>query len=422
MTSRNKSTKKQIGKGVKIYVDFGNDQYLDLGIVREKPQEVNCGVTFGPDPGNWKELIRRKISATTLLEAGDLTVSNDSDISGECLRYVNFPSSPLKQRLKFVGDASSLCDLPGSPVDGPLASADNAAKTVFVKRANKFIQAVDGLTFLGELRQTVDLFKHPVKRLRGRVDDLFREAKKLRKDKKAGRRLRNSMSDLWLEWRFGVQPLVSDIYGAADALSRIHTFHPPSRVVTSESNREEVAEVVNSTSQHLWVRMNTVVQKVNKVQVRYKGVVSTSFPGYRIQTGQFGISWNNVLPAAWELIPYSFLIDYFTNAGEIVGGLSFARSAVTWLERGVCITRENRLISAQFQELGGDASAPILSNSLTVGGGCIYSRSSKLRENYDGSLCPSLEFEIPGFKDSKWINVAALAAQGREINGRTYRY
>lgn len=47
-----------------------------------------------------------------------------------------------------------------------------------------------------------------------------------------------------------------------------------------------------------------------------------------------GFNWNEFLPTIWELIPYSFLIDYGTNIANVVCGWFTDTSGLGWCYRG----------------------------------------------------------------------------------------
>jgi hypothetical protein len=53
--------------------------------------------------------------------------------------------------------------------------------------------------------------------------------------------------------------------------------------------------------------------------IRYKGAVVAQVKGPSWQNDDlFGFNPQNFIPAAWELLPWSFLADYFSNIGDIL--------------------------------------------------------------------------------------------------------
>jgi len=108
------------------------------------------------------------------------------------------------------------------------------------------------------------------------------------------------------------------------------------------------------------------------------------------------------------LIPYSFLVDYFSNAGDIVYALSNPASSLAWCEKGT-LEEASCEVSVQGCRL------PVLQTGERYFGGGMNNAASGSaskryvhRGPYNGSLMPSLQLQLPGF-GLKWLNMAALA-------------
>jgi hypothetical protein len=417
-----KSKRVPTGIGVYPYIKFGNGPWQrDLPYLAD-PQDVTCFVTYSDNIPGWKTLIRNKSVATTTMTGDDIFVENNSLISGLTTRWTS-AAHVNKNSIRFVGDAASLCTVPVHPGGLEITTADNQAKAKFVAKALEFQQSLQGLVVLGELRETINLFRHPVKRLLGRCDDLFKGLKKALKGERGGSKaVRKAASEQWLEWSFGVQPLVNDIDGAAKALARQVHYKPPSLVISATGLNEALLTPFRAPPSgegfYGWVRLNYLVTKSTATTVRYTGCISSTFPGHSGYAGELGLTFRDILPAAWELVPYSFLIDYFTNAGKMISGLSFARSSVMWCQRTIRRETRNELTS-----MGWDYTSLslLLERSLFLGTGCVVRRVTVQRTPYFGTFIPSLEFQIPGLGSKKWLNMAALLGQAGDINGRTYR-
>lgn len=116
-----------------------------------------------------------------------------------------------------------------------------------------------------------------------------------------------AFADLFLEFHFGWEPIVNDIYGTIDVLQR----DIPSGNVTGRSKGSLMADVIKTTN---GLSVYTSTHNVN-VSVCVGAKVSISNPNLAL-ANQLGL----INPAAvlWAVIPWSFLIDWFVNVGAFL--------------------------------------------------------------------------------------------------------
>jgi hypothetical protein len=225
--------------------------------------------------------------------------------------------------------------------------------------------------------------------------------------------MRGAVSDTWLEYQFGWQPLVSDIGNAVLAGLRL------SRRLTPRKRVNAYESVTTSTTPTTFSRAfgGTTVDweyftsSVHKVQFYGAVKIEVDQPALGV-TQEWGLRTSDWAPALWEIIPYSFLIDYFSNVGDVVEVLSFPKSDIAWVSR----TFRNST------NLDGTRSRVRNTGAVWPGSGAYkvieytpstyhWERTWIDRTPYSRSLTPSLTLEIPGSRDfKKYLNIGALAA------------
>jgi hypothetical protein len=122
----------------------------------------------------------------------------------------------------------------------------------------------------------------------------------------------------------------------------------------------------------------------------------------------FGVDIHSFVPTVWELIPYTFVLDYFANIGNILQSYSYPRSFVTWVTKWQI---ENKSFTVKPFDI------PLTSSQLAAGwydrqwtSSPGYRKERTIsRHPYSGSLHPGFGFKIPGMS-MKWLNLAALSA------------
>lgn len=212
--------------------------------------------------------------------------------------------------------------------------------------------AFDGLTFAGELGESVRMIADRSHAISNSIISRYSPGV-LRKQQwyepflqSSYKRLRGihvSQSDInkwinekasyWLEGVYGWRPLINDMLSAAETaanyVERMPTSH--SHLGGSEDN----------TSTATWQFIHVVFGDKLTVTCTRKDVVTfkrgasmtTSWRNpstleYALRT--IGISWDNVLPAVWNLIPYSFVVDALTNSSDVIDALTLPTSGITY--------------------------------------------------------------------------------------------
>lgn len=285
----------------------------------------------------------------------------------------------------------------------------------FYKKARSALVKFQAGTFIGEIRETARAIRHPADALKKGISSYLSTVKKRGKGLR-GLPMRKMLAGSWLEGMFGWRPLISDIYNAAEALATL-TYRPDYERITTEATEDIVRFLFEediSAFSNIWFRQTRRV--VDYGTERYYGEVRIRLPEYPLNflsENQFGLGMDDFVPTIYELIPYSFLVDYFTNLGDIVNAVSFPTANLAWvtrLTRGVC--KNSATGQANETIMKAIYGASYMNSSVNPGFQEFYVKGFQRIPIPVGTLpLPSLQFNL-NLGASKIANIAALIFQG----------
>lgn len=185
-----------------------------------------------------------------------------------------------------------------------------------IKAANKRLDnAYAGGVFLGELKESLSMLINPLKGGLKLLRNGFKRSKKFR----TKARRKEYLSSWWLEARYGWMPLASDI-------SEIHQriclgVQRSSKFFTTHgSEREEKALVTRGAfaPSSMW-QVGYVRVETWKTRIR-----STHGWNYVVghENGELmslmGLHYHDIPGIAWELVPLSFVVDWWFKVGDFL--------------------------------------------------------------------------------------------------------
>jgi len=173
-----------------------------------------------------------------------------------------------------------------------------------------------GVAF-GELRETAELFEHTAQRTAGVIRALRRKNPKLFLKALGWSKHQpsKSMANDYLEFTYGFRPFLSDLHGAAKALENRPQDHWKVTVKARQS--------IKLDGEYGLV---TAIGNPDKCVVKLKGETGSYVridaapvsPGL-ITLASLGVT--NPIDVAWELLPLSFVVDWFFPLGDFLNGL-----------------------------------------------------------------------------------------------------
>jgi len=180
-----------------------------------------------------------------------------------------------------------------------------------------------------ERQQTIDLFGNTARRIYQSYKDLRHgdiasaarhlgvqvgRRRRAAFNKSFARNQAESVSRGWLELQYGWKPLLSDVYGAAEDLAQSYT--PEFQKVTVRKTiRRTLSQTINElgTASNVSGSYKTFLNGEARYTVRIGCTFTVSSSQLR-RASQMGLT--NPATLAWELLPFSFVADWFMPIGN----------------------------------------------------------------------------------------------------------
>jgi hypothetical protein len=416
----------------------------------------------GVDNPKWKDQVRKHLNATTPYSASKAKIE------------VQFGQSLIAEQVVPDFDISDeqrgwLIQNFQQPDPGPTGDLLNATYLAFVRKANKELRSVQGMQFLGELREAIHMVRHPLETLKNEMGnyliDAHLNARKAVRDHARARRparsprlgrdidsdlrdrgvltlrqrkpetvdnrvrtaqrtraqvVSKSISGTYLEYANGWRPLVNDIISASKALAE--HFNPSgigyrrvSVTVAGVETSEVTQQLGSFSSPFTWYQTDVIKRNCSGRMVGE--VVVNNSGDSKALLRNAGLELRNFAPTVWELLPLSYVADYFVNMGETLEAAAFNRGSVAWWSRTIRATAES-IATGQIIK----PSPGVKYYSYSGNPGRVTFKRTSIQRDAVQDWMPSLTFSLPGSHLlSKLANVTSLLAQARSSSRQISR-
>lgn len=389
-------------RGVPVSNDYTGTKQRVFSFVHNSTRSANLK--------DWKVRIARGVDASTTLYATRFTLK-----AAQGFWSTGYTGS--WNEIAMTGQiAWSHLETPGIVGATAVTTATSAAEVAFAKNFRKKTQTWSGGVFAGELLETARLLANPARGIRKGVAELYDNMKRVVKGQKGpdpSRKVAEAVAETYLEWKFGIKPLIRDVDDAALAFRKMSVGRTFDIVRINGSGSAEV-RVPSLSGLHTFnpgpalpSSSNVQIRQecFDKVEVSIRGAWRNQNPSGDMPIPMmFGVSAIDIIPTAWELVPWSFFADYFINIGDVLDAWSMRLVDFAWLNR---TTRSCRTVTTSDIIVQPDT------NYWFVG----YGGHSKV-QRFDVSRVPTtnrfdtgFKVQIPGFeKAGTWLNISALLA------------
>lgn len=239
----------------------------------------------------------------------------------------------------FGTEASGLMDIASSPRNRALIDA----------RLNAVRGSVNLMQAFAERQQLVNMVNSTARRLSSafralKRRDLTQVARSLGLNQKSGRKMKplttKDPASQWLELQYGWLPLLGDVFGSLELIKRADQGKP---IFVSIGRAKDKGErVVNGI--YNWSAYNSSFSRTAYKTDEWRAKCELSFSlsnELALVAAKTGL--NNPALLAWELFPYSFVVDWFLPLGDYIESLS-APMGLTFLGGSLSLKRKRKCV------------------------------------------------------------------------------
>lgn len=403
---------------------YGNGEYVTNGNgIHPSGQSVihYTDTISGSKNPRWKDEVRLLQNATTPLSATLYNVEPTfASLGWWYLKTSNTnPNNRVESTLSWDGilPLSRWIGFCGNPSTTVSNRVRDTALRRFLARCDSVRSSVESGQDFGEWRETLNSVARPMHSVRDYTVSYLESLLKA-KHRRPRLPLPRVLSDAYLEWHFGVSPLLSDI---ANAFADVERYRFPVYPVQGSANERyngtagESGNLTPDGFSGLAGAMRVRFNSYGTYSVRYKGMYKSGADAQgrigRLQDWQLTIP--DFVPTAWDLLPFSWLVDMFTNVGDILRALCFIRSNLAW---SVLTVHQEEQVNVGDVKLTTGPPGPTLgytiqSKTWSSGVSSTYSRKTLSRTIPTlTDFIPAPEFRLPS-NGYQWADIAAVLTQ-----------
>lgn len=271
---------------------------------------------------NWQQLVAAKRNATNSYDFSEVVLDSP------CRYELIIPDYGGKPATWGAGSVNVIVPPLGGSFDPDLGG----------DLRDKYQQAMSSLNAVLLLAEDAKEFRGLVGAMASQTTTYFKNAERLIDNmirKRPSRRNKADvlaeLSESWLTWSFGLAPLLGTAESVANSIAATLAGEQANVVIgssatTTSSSVNRYASFEGSSANwggsfYLQAAYST------EMKTRYTyglnpSIVSIASGATTFGLGSLSQAFNTLVCSSWELVPYSWVIDYFTTAGDFIAGAS----------------------------------------------------------------------------------------------------
>lgn len=291
-----------------VYADRRDKVFVTVSDVYGQPVTSLVGTSVLEQHSTNVPVKTRRVKPVDLFKSGTPLSASETRIQYDSGSWTT-PGSRYRGPCSFIAAAGPRGGLHAA---GSLADFQPLDARLRGKIKNSSMNAA---VALAERRQTLSLVTSACK-------DILRTYRSLRNGKLFAKLFNGTfrprtphdvaLANKWLEYSFGWKPLMSDIYGAAEEIHKsVHEGFPYYVRTTGSQRKSSSVMVPHASGSYL-------AQFDEKCELRAKARFTVRNSSVKTLV-QLGLT--NPAEIAWEVVPFSFVIDWFVPVGNFLSSL-----------------------------------------------------------------------------------------------------
>lgn len=203
--------------------------------------------------------------------------------------------------------------------------------------------------------------------------------------------------DAYLAYHYGLKPLLQDVAGAVQALTRMPQGEWRVTVVGRHSENRSRTDVLGTDGYSSFMSFSTVNEKAQSK------ISAIPRPLSRVQDMAWSLGLDNRLATSWELVPYSFVVDWVLPIGDYITACNSLKYYTGWLVCNSQVFRESARYSGHSHVQAG------MGTTSNISGG-LYQALHLRRSISGGPPIPALPIKDPSSIDKMAKSLALLAS------------